>query len=43
MDYLKYSAPFWKKEITPEGEFWVDAKRLDTEAALRWHTPVTGH
>ncbi len=36
MDYLKIKAPFWKKEITPEGERWVDARDSDQVAALRW-------
>lgn len=36
MDYLKTEAPFWKKEITPEGERWVEAKQSDGEAAQRW-------
>jgi len=36
MDYLKTQAPFWKKEQTPEGARWVDA-RVDDDAALaRW-------
>jgi molybdopterin synthase catalytic subunit len=36
MDYLKTQAPFWKKEYTPEGERWVEARSSDTEAASRW-------
>lgn len=36
MDYLKTRAPFWKKEVTPEGERWVDARATDEEAAQRW-------
>lgn len=36
MDFLKMDAPFWKKEYTPEGERWVDAKSSDREAAQRW-------
>lgn len=36
MDYLKTQAPFWKKETTPDGARWVDA-RVDDDAALaRW-------
>ena len=36
MDYLKTQAPFWKKEQTPDGARWVDA-RVDDDAALqRW-------
>jgi molybdopterin synthase catalytic subunit len=36
MDYLKTRAPFWKKESTPDGERWVDAREHDDQAALRW-------
>ncbi|MEZ5730438.1 MAG: molybdopterin synthase catalytic subunit MoaE [Burkholderiaceae bacterium] len=36
MDFLKTRAPFWKKESTPEGERWVDARASDDEAAKRW-------
>jgi molybdopterin synthase catalytic subunit len=36
MDYLKTRAPFWKKEVTPEGERWVEARASDDEAASRW-------
>ncbi|HQU50136.1 MAG TPA: molybdopterin synthase catalytic subunit MoaE [Casimicrobiaceae bacterium] len=36
MDYLKTRAPFWKKERTPQGERWVDARTSDDEAAERW-------
>lgn len=36
MDYLKTRAPFWKKERTPEGERWVEARMSDDEAAARW-------
>jgi molybdopterin synthase catalytic subunit len=36
MDYLKTRAPFWKKETTPEGARWVDARTSDDEAAERW-------
>ena len=38
MDYLKTKAPFWKKEITPTGERWVDAKTSDEKAIDRWKT-----
>lgn len=38
MDYLKTRAPFWKKERTPEGDRWVDARDCDDEAAARWST-----
>lgn len=36
MDYLKTEAPFWKKEQTPEGERWVEAKVSDDAAHERW-------
>jgi molybdopterin synthase catalytic subunit len=36
IDYLKTRAPFWKKEITRNGERWVDARATDDEAAGRW-------
>ena len=36
MDYLKTAAPFWKKEDTPTGEHWVDARSTDDEAIERW-------
>jgi len=36
MDYLKTQAPFWKKEQTPDGARWVDARSSDDDAAERW-------
>ena len=36
MDYLKTDAPFWKKESTPAGERWVDARVSDDAARERW-------
>jgi molybdopterin synthase catalytic subunit len=36
MDYLKTKAPFWKKEDTPAGERWVEARASDHDAAARW-------
>ncbi|BAQ18116.1 molybdopterin synthase catalytic subunit MoaE [Methyloceanibacter caenitepidi] len=36
MDYLKTSAPFWKRETGPQGEHWVEAKETDDQAAARW-------
>jgi molybdopterin synthase catalytic subunit len=36
MDYLKTQAPFWKKEVTPQGERWVDARVSDDQALARW-------
>ena len=37
MDYLKTAAPFWKKEDTPEGARWVDARTTDDAAMERWN------
>ncbi len=39
MDWLKTRAPFWKKEATPQGERWVDARESDDAAAARWGRP----
>ena len=36
MDYLKTAAPFWKKEDTPDGARWVDARVTDEAAMARW-------
>jgi molybdopterin synthase catalytic subunit len=36
IDYLKTQAPFWKKEQTPQGARWVDARALDDAALARW-------
>jgi molybdopterin synthase catalytic subunit len=38
MDYLKTRAPFWKKEATPDGGRWVDARETDDSAAQRWNS-----
>lgn len=40
MDYLKTRAPFWKKETTPEGTRWVEARASDEAAAQRWQAPA---
>jgi len=37
MDYLKTRAPFWKREATPDGARWVDARDSDDSAAARWN------
>lgn len=47
MDYLKTQAPFWKKEQTPEGARWVDARVSDDLAMAKWgldaaNLPVSG-
>ncbi|MCC6609155.1 MAG: molybdopterin synthase catalytic subunit MoaE [Burkholderiales bacterium] len=39
MDYLKTRAPFWKKEQTPAGARWVEARAADDTAAGRWAKP----
>ena len=39
MEYLKTRAPFWKKERTPDGERWVDARLSDDAAADKWALP----
>ena len=36
MDYLKTEAPFWKKEQTPDGARWVDARMTDDRALEKW-------
>ena len=36
IDYLKTQAPFWKKEQTPEGARWVDARVTDDAALVKW-------
>ena len=37
IDYLKTDAPFWKKEIKPEGGEWVVTKDSDVQRMERWH------
>jgi molybdopterin synthase catalytic subunit len=39
IDYLKTEAPFWKKEQTPDGARWVDARVTDEAAQAKWATP----
>jgi molybdopterin synthase catalytic subunit len=36
IDYLKTDAPFWKKEDTPGGSRWVDARVSDDTAKAKW-------
>ena len=36
MDYLKSRAPFWKKEVTADGETWVGARDEDEDSLKRW-------
>jgi molybdopterin synthase catalytic subunit len=39
MDYLKTRAPFWKREETPQGVRWVEARTTDDDTAARWNDP----
>ena len=41
MDFLKTQAPFWKKEQTPNGERWVDARVTDDAALAKWGIAAT--
>ncbi len=43
MDYLKTQAPFWKKEHTPDGAHWVDARVADDAALARWGIEAGGN
>ena len=36
MDYLKTRAPFWKKELTSQGNIWIEAQAKDEQAAKKW-------
>ncbi|MFY9139038.1 molybdopterin synthase catalytic subunit MoaE [Zwartia sp.] len=36
MDYLKTEAPFWKKEWSPDGARWIEARASDEKAAAKW-------
>lgn len=38
MDFLKTEAPFWKREVTPSGERWVEAKQSDEIAKQKWNS-----
>ncbi|MEG1969570.1 MAG: molybdopterin synthase catalytic subunit MoaE [Burkholderiaceae bacterium] len=42
MDWLKTEAPFWKKEVTPAGGRWVDARESDDAARARWDAAEPG-
>ena len=37
IDFLKTKAPFWKKEVTSDGNIWLDAKNSDDDASQQWH------
>ncbi len=39
MDWLKSRAPFWKKEIGPDGAAWVAANNDDEMSLARWTPP----
>ena len=36
IDFLKTDAPFWKKEITSQQSYWVDAKKIDEVEKNKW-------
>jgi molybdopterin synthase catalytic subunit len=36
MDRLKTEAPFWKKEVRPEGAEWIEPRSDDRVARERW-------
>ena len=38
MDYLKSRAPFWKKEIGPDGARWIEPRAQDHADIARWET-----
>lgn len=37
MDFLKVDAPFWKKELTEQGESWLEARAIDKNKAQQWN------
>ena len=39
MDYLKSKAPFWKKELGPDGERWIEPRAEDHADVARWVEP----
>lgn len=36
IDYLKNEVPIWKKEMTKQGEHWVESKHSDQHALVKW-------
>ena len=36
IDYLKVEAPFWKKEKTNIGEYWVNQRKEDSLKRMQW-------
>ena len=41
IDLLKTQAPFWKREESPAGARWIDARETDDHAAARWTCPAS--
>ena len=37
IDFLKTDAPFWKKEISDEGEIWVAERQEDVVKKTNWN------
>lgn len=42
IDYLKTEAPLWKKEQTPQGARWVDARVTDQSTLAKWEGESKG-
>ena len=38
MDYLKTEAPFWKKEVSEQGDNWVASRDSDRLARKKWES-----
>ena len=38
MDYLKTEAPFWKKEVSEQGDNWVASRDSDQLARKKWES-----
>ena len=36
IDWLKTQAPFWKKEHSKQGAYWVKERHTDQQDAERW-------
>ncbi len=39
IDYLKTSAPFWKREQTEQGARWLETRESDLQRSARWEHP----
>ena len=37
IDFLKTDAPFWKKEISDQGELWVQNRAEDNQKKASWN------